>query len=80
MVDINMPMTSGWEIVETLEKEKWELAKECKTFILSSSIDVMDKEKALSYKSVAGFIIKPLSESHLRQIALEHFGRDASRS
>lgn len=74
LVDINMPLIDGWKIVETLERERWECAKNCKTFILSSSIDSKDKEKALSYKSVAGFVTKPLSESAVREIASQHFG------
>ncbi|WP_416864180.1 MAG: response regulator [Imperialibacter sp.] len=74
MVDINMPLLDGWEIIEGIEKAGSSFIKNCKVFILSSSVDVKDKEKALSYKSVTGFIIKPLSESNLRNIAKEHFG------
>lgn len=74
MVDINMPVVDGWEIIEALEKKNPQQLKKCKTFILSSSIDVKDKEKALSYSSVSGFIIKPLSETHLKNIAKEYFG------
>jgi CheY-like chemotaxis protein len=74
MVDINMPLLDGWEIIEGIENAGSGFIKNCKVFILSSSVDIKDKEKALSYKSVSGFIIKPLSESNLRSIAKEHFG------
>ncbi len=76
MVDINMPRLDGWAIVEGLEKGNPKLAESCKIFILSSSVDVKDKQKALSYRSVSGFIIKPLSEEHLTEIAKEHFGAE----
>jgi CheY-like chemotaxis protein len=74
MVDINMPLLDGWEIIEGLEKASPSYLRNCKVFILSSSVDVKDKERALSYQSVTGFIIKPLSEANLRSIAKEHFG------
>lgn len=74
MIDINMPLVNGWEIIETLEKKKPKLIQRCKIFILSSSIDTRDKEKALSYKTVEGFIIKPVSETYLREIAQTSFG------
>jgi CheY-like chemotaxis protein len=74
MVDINMPLLDGWEIIEGIENAGSSFIKNCKVFILSSSVDVKDKEKALSYKSVTGFIIKPLSELNLRTIAKDHFG------
>ena len=74
MIDINMPLVSGWEIVETLETKKPALAEKCKIYILSSSIDVRDKERALAYKTVAGFIIKPVSEGYFLEMARDDFG------
>lgn len=74
MIDINMPLVSGWEIVEALETKKPALTEKCKIFILSSSIDTRDKERALAYKTVAGFIIKPVSESYFLEMARETFG------
>lgn len=74
MIDINMPLVNGWEIVETLERKKPDIFNHCKIFILSSSIDTRDKEKAMSYRNVAGFIIKPVSEAYLTNLAKEQYG------
>lgn len=74
LVDINMPGLSGWDIVESLEKLNSEVVRKCKVFILSSSLDDKDRDKALNFDMVTDFIAKPLSEPQLRLIASEHFG------
>lgn len=74
LVDINMPALNGWDIVETLEKIDSEVVRKCKVFILSSSLDGRDKEKALNFKMVTDFLMKPVTEAQLRLIAAEHFG------
>lgn len=74
LVDINMPALNGWDIVETLEKIDSEVVQKCKVFILSSSLDGRDKEKALNFKMVTDFLMKPVTEAQLRLIAAEHFG------
>ncbi len=63
-LDINMPVSNGWEIVESLEKLKL-MEMNCKVYILSSSIDSMDIERSNNYKIVKGYIAKPLTVAHL---------------
>ena len=59
LLDINMPLISGWDIVNKISSlEIGELA--IKIYMLSSSVDIKDKLKAHNYKLVAGYFEKPI--------------------
>lgn len=60
-LDINMPTMTGWEFLERLGRKPISVTKNIKIFILSSSIDDRDRQKALSNPLVAGFLSKPLT-------------------
>ena len=58
-LDINMPVLNGWEFLDAYANSFPE--REDKIIILSSSIDFQDRQKALAYPIVSGFLEKPLS-------------------
>ena len=62
-LDINMPSMTGWEFLERLSQKPLLLTQKFKIFILSSSIDDRDRQKALSNPLVTGFLSKPLTTS-----------------
>jgi CheY-like chemotaxis protein len=66
LIDINMPILNGWEFIEAYE----ELGTNHKVdmYMLSSSVYENDIEKAKSYKTVKGFISKPLSIDRLIEL------------
>lgn len=63
-LDINMPVMNGWDFLDNLLNKNLNL----KVYMLTSSIDPKDQEKALGYTAVKDFISKPLKEERLRQI------------
>lgn len=63
-LDINMPVMNGWDFLDNLLSKQMNL----KVYMLTSSIDPKDQEKALGYDSVKDFISKPLKEDRLRKI------------
>lgn len=67
-VDLNMPAMSGFEFVEELLEFRADLADHYKIFILTSSIEDFE-EKKQEYPFVLGFLSKPLTKTHLREIA-----------
>jgi len=67
-LDINMPKMDGWEFLDEYKKFPLFICQKCKVFILSSSIDDSDIEKSKTYKSVHGFISKPLTLSKLEEL------------
>ena len=66
MLDINMPVMNGWQFLNKME----ELGRAENIFVImvTSSIDRYDKEIAENYKSVIGFIEKPITTGNCLQI------------
>ena len=62
LLDINMPIWTGWDFLDNFEKLDDEIKKQIKIYILSSSIDANDKQRASGNKNVVDYIEKPLSE------------------
>jgi len=68
-IDINMPLISGWKVIETLdEKGFFEGGVAIYVAILSSSISSKDKQRATENKHVSEFISKPISLMKLKNI------------
>ena len=63
-LDINMPRMSGWDFLDEFLGHMPET--KVKVFMLSSSIDPQDHQKAKHYSAVREFISKPLKEERLR--------------
>ena len=62
LLDINMPIWSGWDFADHFEKLDEKIKKCFKIYMLSSSIDNNDKLRAVENKNVVGYIEKPLTE------------------
>ncbi|MCB1148445.1 MAG: response regulator, partial [Leptospiraceae bacterium] len=61
-LDINMPRMNGWEFLDELIVREINIP----VYMLTSSIDPRDQEKAGSYEMVKDFISKPLREERLK--------------
>jgi CheY-like chemotaxis protein len=62
LLDINMPIWSGWDFADRFEKLDENIRTRFKIYILSSSIDINDKLRAVENKNVVDYIEKPLTE------------------
>lgn len=69
LLDINMPVMDGWDFLEWVTANKPLFAKNIPIFMVSSSIDWRDIERAKSYDSVMDYISKPLTEGNFFEIA-----------
>lgn len=58
-LDINMPVMNGWEFLNEYVSQFEN--RQDKIVILSSSIDFQDRQRAMSYDIVSGFLEKPLT-------------------
>ena len=58
VLDLDMPLLDGWGFLDAVAGLL--LPHPLRVFVLTSSIDSEDQEKALSYSAVQGFFIKPL--------------------
>ena len=67
-LDINMPVLSGWDVLNRFKDFPEEIKQLYTTYILSSSVAVEDRNKAEENPLVSGFIEKPLTVFQLKQL------------
>lgn len=77
-LDINMPVMTGWDFLDVFKDFSQEIKQQFIIYILSSSIDERDKEKAETDPLVKGFLSKPLSAEIIRAIFSPHNISDQS--
>ena len=70
VLDMRMPIMDGWEFLEQFEKHLEGEGKNCKVFMLSSSINPEDIDKSKNYKSVCEFLSKPLTPDKFKELLL----------
>ncbi|MGZ3778584.1 MAG: response regulator [Mucilaginibacter sp.] len=72
-LDINMPRICGWEFLEQFEEFGEAIKRQIDIYILSSSVDGRDRDKAEANKNVKGFLSKPLTTEVILSIAGNEF-------
>ncbi len=70
LLDINMPVLSGWEVLRQFEKLPESIQKYFTVYILASSINMEDKQRAAAHPRVSAYIEKPMSIGLLKAIFL----------
>ncbi|EOZ95510.1 Two-component response regulator [Indibacter alkaliphilus LW1] len=66
LLDINMPVMNGWDFLNVYLKEFPD--RKDQIFMLSSSIDLQDRQKAMEFSVVKGFVEKPLTPDKMKNI------------
>jgi CheY-like chemotaxis protein len=67
-LDLNMPVMSGWEFLDSFSTPEYSEFNNTKVIILSSTIDPEDLEKSNKYPMVIDFLSKPISKEMLEYI------------
>jgi CheY-like chemotaxis protein len=67
-LDINMPFVDGWMFLEDFTTLKSTLAKDISIYMVSSSIDPRDLNRAKGFSEVTDFIIKPISLERFQEL------------
>lgn len=68
LLDLNMPVLSGWDVLDALGPLQEHLLGHCLVYVLTSSLATSDMALAETYPLVAGFIHKPLDRQELQAI------------
>jgi CheY-like chemotaxis protein len=78
LLDVGMPVYDGWDFLEEYEKLPRELTGRSLLYMLSSSINPPDIQKAAHYRTVKAYLTKPLTLQALEQIQQDY--RDAQET
>ncbi|GAB3873908.1 hypothetical protein GCM10028824_26290 [Hymenobacter segetis] len=70
-LDLNMPVMDGWGFLEALTPHAAPLKGWCRIYLLTSSLALVDTEKARGHALVQGVIHKPLDEDAIRAAVQE---------
>ncbi len=68
LLDINMPVMDGWEFLDAVYQKG--LNETMSVIVLTSSVDILDMEKAKKYENIISFVQKPLTADKVATIPL----------
>ncbi len=81
LLDLNMPIMDGWQFLEELKNCECNIRAKLDVYILTSSIDERDRQRARLDPTINGFLEKPLSPYQLSTMNLvqriKHANNDA---
>lgn len=68
LLDLNMPVLDGWQFMDEFAKLVPYINKKITVYIVSSSIDEEDYQRAKAIELISDFAVKPLTVTHLQNI------------
>ncbi len=68
LIDLNMPIMDGWEFIEQFTKIKNRFNKSITLYIVSSSINPIDIDRAKSLNTIKDYLVKPIVMNQLESI------------
>lgn len=68
LLDLNMPVMDGWEFLD--EFIKVPAPQKITIYIVTSSIDPADVERAKQYDNVNNYLVKPVTVNTLKEILI----------
>lgn len=71
LLDINMPTLNGWDVLEQFAQFPLSLIDKFRIYILSSSVDTLDKERAAGCQLVCDYIEKPLNNERTQMLSVD---------
>lgn len=63
LLDINMPVMDGWQFLDEYEKIVDKLPKKIIIYMVSSSVDYKDLDRAKEINHIANYFTKPLKKN-----------------
>jgi CheY-like chemotaxis protein len=70
LLDLNMPVLDGWQFLDKFIELKPVLQKRITVYIVSSSIDESDYNRAAAIEQVTDFLVKPVTVNQLKELVI----------
>ncbi len=70
-LDINMPLVDGWMFMEDYISLKSRINKMIRIYMISSSIDPKDVERAKAIREIKEYVTKPVSQQKFAELISE---------
>ncbi|AUC81471.1 response regulator [Lacinutrix sp. Bg11-31] len=67
-LDSNMPIMDGWQFIEEYAILETQIKKKIKIFMVSSSVDPIDIERANKINQISDYIIKPITLDEVKRV------------
>ena len=67
-LDINMPIMDGFEFLEEFVSLKPKVGKKIQIYMVSSSVDPVDRDRAAKISEVSDYIVKPIESNEIATI------------
>lgn len=71
LLDLEMPIMDGWQFMEEFILTRPQINKEMTIYVVSSSIDDRDKQKAKSISAITDYLVKPMNTKSLKAVFLQ---------
>lgn len=68
LLDLNMPVLDGWQFLEASAPIRESLGEHIPIFIVTSSIDPQDQQRAQAHPDVVTYLNKPLNASVIERL------------
>jgi CheY-like chemotaxis protein len=67
-LDINMPIMDGWQFLEAYIAIKPKMGKKITIYMISSSVDPADTERAKAISELSDYIVKPITPERFKEL------------
>jgi len=74
LLDLHMGIMNGWEFLDWYDKWCASLPQSPPVYVLSSSLSNADIKRSQAYAPVRGYIVKPMTAEHLKEITAKCLG------
>ena len=69
LLDLNMPVMSGWDFLEEVGSLGEKFRKDCRIYVLTSSLDASDEEAIKGHPLVSNLMHKPIDTENIRLLS-----------
>ncbi len=72
-LDINMPIMDGWDFVVEYNELKKQIVKDATVFMISSSVDDRDINRAIDSDVISEYVAKPVDKQRISDLMSKSF-------